>query len=43
MRHLFIKFGVRRRAELISKLLRHDDGMGVGTGGQADHFGESKR
>lgn len=26
MRHLFIKFGVRRRAELISRLLRHDDG-----------------
>jgi DNA-binding CsgD family transcriptional regulator len=29
MRHLFIKLGVRRRAELISRLLRHDDG-GVG-------------
>lgn len=24
MRHLFIKFGVRRRGELISRLLRHD-------------------
>lgn len=28
MRHLFIKFGVRRRGELISRLLRHDDGAG---------------
>ncbi|MDT5271677.1 MAG: hypothetical protein QOH49_3863 [Acidobacteriota bacterium] len=28
MRHLFIKFGVRRRGELISRLLRHDDGTG---------------
>ncbi|HEX7313441.1 MAG TPA: helix-turn-helix transcriptional regulator [Pyrinomonadaceae bacterium] len=26
MRHLFIKFGVRRRGELISRLLRHEDG-----------------
>jgi DNA-binding CsgD family transcriptional regulator len=25
MRHLFIKVGVRRRAELISRLLRHED------------------
>src|ERR687884_604962 len=33
MRHLFIKFGVRRRAELISKLLRHEEGgAGVGNG-----------
>ncbi|MFL6337267.1 MAG: response regulator transcription factor [Pyrinomonadaceae bacterium] len=32
MRHLFIKFGVRRRGELISKLLRHEDGAGVGGG-----------
>ena len=29
MRHLFIKLGVRRRAELISRLLRHDDGGAV--------------
>src|SRR5215212_9468175 len=35
MRHLFIKFGVRRRGELISRLLRHEDGaaFGSGTGG----------
>lgn len=26
MRHLFIKVGVRRRGELISRLLRHDEG-----------------
>src|SRR5919112_1967286 len=32
MRHLFIKFGVRRRGELISRLLRHEDGA-VGAGG----------
>src|SRR5215210_6519469 len=32
MRHLFIKFGVRRRGELISRLLRHEDGAGVGNG-----------
>lgn len=25
LRHIFIKFGVRRRAELISRLLRHDE------------------
>lgn len=25
MRHLFVKMGVRRRGELISRLLRHDD------------------
>ena len=33
MRHLFIKFGVRRRGELISRLLRHEDGVGVGSVG----------
>jgi DNA-binding CsgD family transcriptional regulator len=41
MRHLFIKFGVRRRGELISRLLRHEDGVGVGNSGvgrQADPF-----
>ena len=32
MRHLFIKFGVRRRGELISKLLRHEDGAAAGNG-----------
>ena len=32
MRHLFIKFGVRRRGELISRLLRHEDGAGAGNG-----------
>ena len=32
MRHLFIKFGVRRRGELISRLLRHEDGVGLGNG-----------
>jgi DNA-binding CsgD family transcriptional regulator len=33
MRHLFIKFGVRRRGELISRLLRHEDGaVGAGNG-----------
>jgi DNA-binding CsgD family transcriptional regulator len=34
MRHLFIKVGVRRRGELISRLLRHEDGDG-GTGNGA--------
>ena len=43
MRHLFIKFGVRRRAELISRLLRHEDGIpardGNGQGGwRADPY-----
>lgn len=38
MHHLFIKFGVRRRAELISRLLRHEDGGG---GGQVERFGAS--
>jgi DNA-binding CsgD family transcriptional regulator len=41
MRHLFIKFGVRRRGELISRLLRREDGgvgAGNGAGLQADHF-----
>jgi DNA-binding CsgD family transcriptional regulator len=33
MRHLFIKFGVRRRGELISRLLRHEDGVGSLNGG----------
>ncbi len=33
MRHLFIKFGVRRRGELISRLLRHEDGVGAGSNG----------
>ena len=37
MRHLFIKFGVRRRGELISRLLRHEDGAGVGNGGGSRH------
>ena len=32
MRHLFIKFGVRRRGELISRLLRHEDGAAFGSG-----------
>jgi DNA-binding CsgD family transcriptional regulator len=32
MRHLFIKFGVRRRGELISRLLRHEDGAGSPNG-----------
>ncbi|MBV9926116.1 MAG: hypothetical protein JOZ96_13945 [Acidobacteria bacterium] len=32
MRHLFIKFGVRRRGELISKLLRHEERVGVSNG-----------
>jgi DNA-binding CsgD family transcriptional regulator len=32
MRHLFIKFGVRRRGELISRLLRHEDGAGSSNG-----------
>jgi DNA-binding CsgD family transcriptional regulator len=35
MRHLFIKLGVRRRGELISRLLRHEDGPAFG-GGAAD-------
>ena len=26
MRHLFVKFGVKRRGELISRLLRHEEG-----------------
>src|SRR5215204_3527480 len=41
MRHLFIKFGVRRRGELISRLLRHEDDVGVGSkagGRHADAF-----
>jgi DNA-binding CsgD family transcriptional regulator len=44
MRHLFIKFGVRRRAELISRLLRHEDGAAVGNGSsrRAEPFGTSK-
>jgi DNA-binding CsgD family transcriptional regulator len=44
MRHLFIKLGVRRRGELISRLLRHEDGagMGNGRGRQADPFGASE-
>jgi DNA-binding CsgD family transcriptional regulator len=37
MRHLFIKLGVRRRAELISRLLRREDGVGVGNGGAGRH------
>ncbi len=37
MRHLFIKLGVRRRAELISRLLRQEDGVGVGNGGESRH------
>jgi DNA-binding CsgD family transcriptional regulator len=43
MRHLFIKRGVRRRAELISRLLRHEDGVGSGNGGgrRADPSGAS--
>jgi DNA-binding CsgD family transcriptional regulator len=32
MRHLFIKLGVRRRAELVSRLLRREDGGGSGDG-----------
>jgi DNA-binding CsgD family transcriptional regulator len=27
MRHLFVKFGVKRRGELISRLLRHEEGQ----------------
>lgn len=44
MRHLFIKFGVRRRAELISRLLRHEDraAAGGGPGRQPDPFNVSK-
>lgn len=34
MRHLFVKFGVRRRAELISRLLRQEEGVGNGYGRQ---------
>ncbi len=37
MRHLFIKLGVRRRAELISRLLRQEDRVGVGNGGASRH------
>ena len=33
MRHLFIKLGVRRRGELISRLLRHEDGAGAAGNG----------
>lgn len=44
MRHLFIKFGVRRRGELISRLLRHEDGAAVGNGSsrRADPFSSYK-
>ncbi|HEX8557889.1 MAG TPA: LuxR C-terminal-related transcriptional regulator [Pyrinomonadaceae bacterium] len=44
MRHLFIKFGVRRRGELISRLLRHEGAaaLGNGSGLQADPFSTSK-
>jgi DNA-binding CsgD family transcriptional regulator len=44
MRHLFIKFGVRRRAELISRLLRHEDGVATRTGAarQPDPFNVPK-
>src|SRR5215211_729414 len=45
MRHLFIKLGVRRRGELISRLLRHEDGAaaaGNRSGWQADPFNASK-
>jgi hypothetical protein len=39
MRHLFIKFGVRRRGELISRLLRHEDGaLNSGAGRGAGPF-----
>lgn len=39
MRHLFIKFGVRRRGELISRLLRHEDGaLNGGAGRGASPF-----
>lgn len=38
MRHLFIKFGVRRRGELISRLLRHDGD--IVRRQAADPFGE---
>ena len=39
MRHLFVKVGVRRRGELISRLLRHEDGNGSGDGADpADAF-----
>ena len=38
MRHLFIKFGVRRRGELISRLLRHDGGVTARPNGSP--FGE---
>ena len=45
MRHLFVKVGVRRRGELISRLLRHDDrnGSGDGAGGWADPADASRR
>jgi DNA-binding CsgD family transcriptional regulator len=39
MRHLFIKFGVRRRGEMISRLLRHD-GAVVGRQTTTDPFSE---
>lgn len=39
MRHLFIKFSVRRRAELISRLLRHEDGVGIGNGADGQRAG----
>lgn len=44
MRHLFIKFGVRRRAELISRLLRQEEASTVGNGPsrRADPFSTSK-
>jgi len=44
MRHLFVKFGVRRRGELISRLLRHEGGAAVGNGSsrRADPFSTSK-
>ena len=49
MRHLFIKLGVRRRGELISRLLRHEDGaaqapgnsVGSGRSSRPDPFGVS--
>lgn len=43
MRHLFIKFGVRRRGELISRLLRHEEAAaaGDGAGRQADPLGHN--
>ena len=41
MRHLFVKVGVRRRGELISRLLRHEDRNGSGDG--ADPADASRR